>query len=98
MWESQKVYRQSGYQDLDNDRLFPHSSSRGRTNNLLATLVGVLGLASILGLSAMTYRSLFATQEYVVVNQVLDVEEAEEMKIIPDLDITPVLSSESTEP
>ena len=91
MWESQKVYRQSGYQDLDNDRLLPHSSlssSKGRTNNLLATLVGVLGLASILGLSAMTYRSLFATQETVVVIPVLDVEEAEELKIIPVLDIT----------
>ena len=89
MWESQKVYRQSSYQDLDNDLLIPGSSaSRGRINNLLTTLVGVLGLASILGLSAMTYRSLFATQETVVVIPVLNVDEAEEMKIVPVLDIT----------
>ena len=89
MWESQKVYRQSNYQDLDHDHLIPRSSSssRGRTNNLLATLVGVLGLASILGLSAMTYRSL-NPQETVVVIPVLNVDEAEEMKIVPVLDIT----------
>ena len=88
MWESRKVFRQSGYQDLDNDRLLPHSSSRGRTNHLLATMVGVLGLASILGVSAMTYRSLFTSQETVVIIPVLNVEEVEEMKMVPVLDIT----------
>ena len=88
MWDSQKMYRQSGYQDLDSDVLLSRSSSRGRTNNLLATLLGVLGLTTILGFSAMTYRSLFANQETVVVIPVLDGKESEEMKMIPVLDIT----------
>ena len=89
MWESRKVFRQSGYQDLDDDYLLPQStSSRGRTSSLVVTLVGVLGLVSILGLSAITYRSLFASQETVVVIPVLNVQEAEEMKMVPVLDIT----------
>ena len=89
MWESGKVFRQSGYQDLDNDNILPQSSSsRGRTSSLLVTLVGVLGLASILGVSAMTYRSLFTSQETVVIIPVLNVEEVEEMKMVPVLDIT----------
>ena len=89
MWESRKVFRQSGYQDLDDDYLLPQStSSRGRTSSLVVTLVGVLGLVSILGLSAITYKSLFASQETVVVIPVLNMEAAEEMKMVPVLDIT----------
>ena len=84
MWESQKMSRLSGYQDID---AYPQSpSSRSRTNSLLASLVGVLSLASILFLSAITYRSLFCNRETVVVIPVLDTAEAEDMKLLPVLD------------
>ena len=78
--------RLSGYQDID---AYPQSpSSRSRTNSLLASLVGVLSLASILFLSAITYRSLFCARETVVVIPVLNTAETEDMKLLPILDVT----------